>query len=517
MQSHLLRLLLTATCCFVFATARSRAGDAASGAAMVPAEVELLIVVDDAAAWRTGPGGPLLIQLSRGATADSDLVKAWRGLAGVLQIDGDRAFDDLLGRRVIFAQRDAKEPGGRPPWVVVSVVSHETEALLRKKLNPAPRRVKGGLSVLALEDGRFWLASVSGKSHAVVMLGPAAESALFDQMLPTLGRNASPSLLGSKMGEDIRSIHPGAGAIMFSRRRDDQGRLILVGVAAKRGPDGVLLGLIARSQAIAECVRDVRPTSRAIFDSIAPGAYFAAMEWDVPGLLGAMGLELPDFALPHSLLNFDGGEWLGPRRAYRIGKREEGGIEAAAALQSTDLTRLAPSGDRAMASILESLWGPDNEAELDAETIDFGGKYPSALREVDIAQSQAARMARAWLKDPRAAWTYIEDAAAAEEHKNGWWVVGLGAPAVNQMTTALATRDAAPDEEESPWISMGIVRPAALTAAIREAGMVIPAGIAPAFDAADSIESLEWSLRRADGGSIRGEATVRFTPKAGAP
>ncbi|MBL8747441.1 MAG: hypothetical protein JNK58_13935 [Phycisphaerae bacterium] len=511
MRTYPLRLLLTAAMWLCCCAGRVWAGDAASGAGLVPSDVDLLVVVDDGAGWRSGPGGRWMLEAFRGATAESEMDIAWRGLAAALRLDGDRAFDELLGRRVVFARRSTDEGDRASPWVVVSIVSDRTEALIRERLRASPRRVAGGVSVLSLEDGRFWLATSSSRSGATVMLGPSAASGLFDEMLGTIGRNAPRSLLGSKLGDDLRAVQPGASAIVFLRRRDAEGRLVLTGVGAKRVADGVEVGLLARSQLIAERVGRVGHTSRALFDAIAPSAYFAAVEWDVPGLLGALGLEWPTAALFPALANFEGKEWIGPRSAYVVGRNGEDGV-AAAAFQSKDTPRLAVAGDRLMGSIAQMMWEPRGLGEADAVMMDFGGRFPDARREVDLSRTRLGGASRAWFRNPALAWAY--HAEGDEGGSGGWWIVGVGARSVHVLGDAVASERDAGEAPTAPWLSLGIARPAALFSALREGGFEAPAVLSPLTTACEMVDSFTWSLRRGDGGSIRGDASIRLLPMA---
>lgn len=505
MRSHSARLIVSAALCLLGLASALRAGDAASAASIVPADVELFMVVDDAAAWRRGPGGKLLESGGRALAEAGDLARAWKGLAAALDMDEGRAFDELLGRRLVFAQRSAKDPAATSPWVVVSLVSNETEALLRRRLRPAPRRVERGITVLALEDGRFWLATTGGKHNATVMLAPAAAPELFDDMLATLGRGIERSLLGSKMGEDLRSIQRGAGALLFAKRRDDDGRLVLIGVGAKRSQDGVEAGVLLRSGAIAEQVAGVQETSRAIFDSISKTSYFAAVEWSLPDLLGAMGIDLPALPLWPAFKNFEGMQWIGARRVYSVSPRDGGGLRGAIALEATDPKALAAPGDRLIAQMLKGMWGYQEGAAVDAATLDFEGVFPGAVREVNVSKSHAGKSLEPWLKDARLAWAY----PSAEGESSGWWVIGLGSSLVESLTATLKD-EANVGGAKHPWISMGVVRPAALAAAVRAAGWPIPPEMTHAFEVAQGVESFEWALMRSDGGSIRGQAKVRF-------
>lgn len=489
----------------------ARAGDAASAASIIPAEVDLFVAVDDAAKWRRGPGGALLEKAAVGLAEAGDLANAWAALSAALDMPGEQAFDELLGRRVVFARRNAPDAGQPSPWIMVSLVSAETEARLREMLKPAPRRVEKGLVILSLEDGRFRLAVASGKAASTVMLAPADAPALFDEMLATLGRSAERSLAGSKLGDDLRTIQRGAAALLLAKRRDKEGRLAIVGVGAKPAPNSIELALLLRSTVVAEQIEAASTGTRAAYNALAHDAIFAAVEWNIPDLPATLGLETPGFSLPAFFKNFDGRAWIGPGRAYRLAATETGGFELAAAIETTDTAPLAVSGDRMIASMLQGLWPENPDSPIDPAVLDFGGAFPDAVRSLNLAGSAIGAPMAAWLGTQTLAWVYAarDDAPPPPAPAPGWWIIGIGDAAVDRLRTALL----APlpvDEPPEAWLSVGIVRPALLAEALHKIDAALPPPIADILADARAIESAEWTLKKGDRASIRGEATVRF-------
>lgn len=494
------------TCFLVLCSFQSaRAGDALSWAAGVPEDVETLVVAENAAKWRAGPAHGLDAFLASGRVESSDLTKAWRGLAHALKIDGAAAFDSLLGNRFVFAERPSRADATRPEWIVMSVVSLDTEARIRARLNIAPRRVAAGVSILSLEDGRFWLATspAAGGNGAVVLLGPAETPGLFDELVGTFGRAQPRNLLGSKQGDDLRRVLPGSEILCFFKRRDEQGRLRLICLGARRAEGSIEFALHARSQPIAEALAPVQESSRAAFDALSRDAYFAAWEWDIPALPALLGIDVPAIDARAIFGVSDAGPLSGERSAYIIADSAEGGLSAAVASVPKVAERASADGDRMMAMLALSVLGP--EAQADASLLDFQGLHPGALREISIAGSPASVALRPIVRDDRLVWRMM-DAGADGVH---WWLAGLGRAGVQRLENALDA-GAEADESRQPWVSIGVLRPASLIRKVEGAGLALPPGLVILSTAAGRIEEISWWLRRAEGGSLRGAGTVRL-------
>lgn len=497
----------------------ARAGDAFTAASIVPADIDLFIAVDGATEWRQGAGGRLLEMGGTRMFASGDLADAWDGLAASLGLDGNRAFNELLGRRVVFAQRNPPNAGGAPSWVLISLVSRETEVLLRQRLKPAPRRVEKGMSVLSIEDGRFWLATIGDKTSATVMLAPSASSALFEELIGNLGRGADRNLAGSRLGEDLRSIQRGSDALLLRKTRDADGRLIVALLGARRDPRGIGVSLLIRSEAAAERVARVPLSGRRMFDDLSGDAFAAAVQWNVSEVARAIGIEPPALPLPQMLMNFEGRAWLGGRVAYFISPGRGAGVEAALAIESTDVRSLAPAGDRLIAELLRGWWAGPEAIEHDARLLDFEGMYPEAVREVNLSPVGAADRAAGpggWMDGVRLAWCYPPALKKQPPGGGGWWVIGLSAASARKLTGVLPSASD-PEEQVAPWISLGVIRPAAISRALAERQLVVPSPLDAVLDATRGLESVEWSLMRGDGHSIRGDATVTFGPQASKP
>lgn len=163
----------------------------------LPAGCDAVVVVTDAARQRRSPGGSGLRAMLTESRAFPETTRAWRDLAASLDWSGDRAFDELLGRRVAVVARNIGS-GGPTKWAVLMLVSAEAERRMRERLRAAPRGSIGGLPVLAVEDGQYELVVgrpqpgvdpqlVNGAaSGSLVLLAPSRDTSLFADLVPSL-------------------------------------------------------------------------------------------------------------------------------------------------------------------------------------------------------------------------------------------------------------------------------------------------------------------------------------------
>jgi hypothetical protein len=160
----------------------------------LPSDYEAVFVVSDAARQRQSPAGRTLGRMLEESSLMPDTVRAWRGLAAVLDWTGEQAFDELLGRKVTIVMRGLG--GDRPvDWAVLTEVTSEAERRLRQRLRAAPRGSLLGLTVLAVEDGKYELAvgrplpagpGDDAEATTTVLLAPGGGSGLFTQLAPSL-------------------------------------------------------------------------------------------------------------------------------------------------------------------------------------------------------------------------------------------------------------------------------------------------------------------------------------------
>ncbi|MFG0326229.1 MAG: hypothetical protein ACF8SC_03050, partial [Phycisphaerales bacterium JB037] len=136
-------------------------GEPLEAAAGLSRAAEVVIVIDDADDLRRGVAGRAAIELfARSAGAVEPLERAWRDLAEQLALEDDRAFDELLGRRVAILVDGLEEP--EPQWAIIALVPRSTKHRVITRLDAKPRRLSQQVQVLGLEGGRLELAVLPG-------------------------------------------------------------------------------------------------------------------------------------------------------------------------------------------------------------------------------------------------------------------------------------------------------------------------------------------------------------------
>lgn len=482
------------------------AGGVESAADAVPPDVDFFLAVDDASLWRRGPAGEFFTTIQPLVFHGADLADAWAGLAKTLALDEAGAFDALLGTRVVFVHRTGGGPDRRS-WAMLSHVSRETEQQVRSRIRPAARRVEKGQTLLAIEDGRFWIASAKDGTGAVLLLGPSDSPTLLNDLLPTLGRSRKHSLASSKVGDDLKALRPGAQAMMMSRWRTAEGRLVLFAASAHRQPEGLSLSVLLRSESLAERLKAVGLTSRSQADRLASGAWFTMVDWHLPGVVAELGGPHAESSAPPMFKAFPGRMLLGPRRAVAIGPTAAGRVSAVLALETTDVDALAAPADQLMASALMGLWA--GATMTTREVFDFQGRFADALRHTPIPEPMLA-FAPALLDDSSGlGWMYQRSEPHADGPKPGWWVVGLGVDEVRRVAATLGTPPAKEDKR-APWVNVGVASPAELAGILDKTGFPLPGSLGVFADAMRRVRSAEWAFYRGDSGSLRGAISFTF-------
>lgn len=499
----------------VLSLGRACAAGPVDAASFAPSDVDLFISVDDASGWRRGAGGAMLTGFMGSFAERGEMSAAWKELSVILGMDESRAFDALLGWRVVFVRRTL--PDASSEWALVSVVRPEVEKQVRAKLRPAPRRVNQGVPVLSLEDGRLLLATASRAEHAVLMLGPAAASGLFERMLPTLGGTLKQNLAESKVGGDLRSVLEGSGALMLLRRRDSEGRLQVTTLGARSDAESIALGAIVRSERVAESMAGTPTISRRTIVPLvdAERALLWSYEDGGSALIRALDLDLLGDVYPRWLASFDGASLLGSRKMFAVAPADAGGVHASMAIETADRTALAPKGDRYLAGLLRGLSG--NLDATAARGLDFEGLFPSAVREVDLESTGIREIVQG--ESLALVWVYAGEDGALP----GWWVIGNSVDIAERMARSasgvrpVAGAAAAEDPDTTrAWVWFGSMRPRALVSSLLEGLKSPPSAFVPAIESLSGFESIEWGFHVGDGGSLRGSARVQMVGGADA-
>lgn len=181
----------------------------------LPARVDAAVVVDRAADQLDAPPGRALSRLVDDTGMFAETTRAWRELAGALQLDDARALHALLGQRltVIVDFESPAFPMVLPTarWALVTEVDQATAARLRESLNASPRALKSGVPVLAVENGRFELAVVRrrGASGGTLVLAPASAGSLLDAAIDAVVNPPTSVVPDAARTRAARALGPG--------------------------------------------------------------------------------------------------------------------------------------------------------------------------------------------------------------------------------------------------------------------------------------------------------------------
>ncbi|MDX2116060.1 MAG: hypothetical protein SFZ24_10655 [Planctomycetota bacterium] len=497
---HEWRRVCAAVAALAAACAGARAGDVRASLAAAPADAEIVVVLDGATELRRSEVGSALEQGVRALASPTELAQAWRGLAAQLQLDEEVALDKLLGRHVMLVQRGS---GAETTWALVSVVDGGTEARIRDRLRPAPRRVEQGAPVLSLEDGRFWLAMAPVKGGALVLLGPSERPAMFEQMLGSLGKPARPSVLDTALGERVKRL-PADATGLAAARLGQAGWIAATATSAERR---LRVEVSMSSRELDAALARIEPWSRAGFDVVAKNAYVALAEWGGDPAIPSASVVLQQAGeLSRVVDGFAGRPWLGPRRAIVVSPSERAAADILLALESTDLQQLAPVADKAAAQLIGGLVAGETGLESN-QAADFEGLFPQAVRRIDLSRPLRAWLGAIYEEGPALSWVYGVPGATSVHR--GWWTIVLGPGDAGDAATLLGGPLSDPaDPSADRWISVGSARPAALVAEIGRRGVPLPATAGVAAEALRLVESVTWSLRRDETGGASGKAEI---------
>lgn len=456
---------------------------------VTPESADFVVVVDDASAHLGGEAGAALRGMAGSALARSELPRAWSSLSARLGMGEREAFDALLGRRVVFAMARGKDGEESRGWVALSWVRMDAAARLKKRLDVAPRKLAAGGAVFSVENGRYELTMTRREDWAVVALGPSSSPALLE--------SATMSLALERDGGGVCAHRE--GDLLVRARGPQQEEMWVELLASLEGVEleGEVSAAIPDGD---ELVEPLRVWKRSTWAALAEGALAAFIEW-APARRGE-GSIVADLLRETGLLELgdEAGALLGQRVALAAYPAEGGGVHLAAGIESVDVGALAEAGDAAMSEML---------AWLGVGEVDLGGLDWRAAR---VVNAEGSGPLRALTPQERAAlwavWSFSGGTDAMEAPEGaGWWIVGTSRDAHERATAAL-TDDSRVDEAR-PWHSLGMVRPAAILAALREGGLSLP----PEAGAAAWVEDLGWATE-ACGAVERGRLRVRLAGKA---
>lgn len=455
--------------------------------AALPQSADVVVVVDRGAQQHASPQGGALERAWRELGDFAGTARAWDELASVLRLTPEEAFDELLGRRcTLILDLD----GGSRQWAVLTEVQPAFERRILERLRPAARQTVGNVPILALEHGRFELATsrarLPGRARSpgqpalsTVLIAPAASSELFDSLLPLLqGAPAAEALGGDASFAAARTVGPG-DAVVFCRTEPNEFIACSFRIAeegwtgtVRASPGSVGVSNVARTL-----------WDPPDFDDLGPRAAVAMAGYlpDVTGL--ALRLAPPQLGPFH-----DAGESRGVREACVVIVDGSGQAQLTLARQSQDVVTLAPEGDREMANMLGARGG---SAPV-SETL---GAMPGAVRRVRLDSGSIA-------------WAFLPCGTG----NAGWWVMhaapdDAAGAMVRRIGSMLCAADRSPARKAA--LSAGTVRPSLLLTALEANGVEI-AGPLTGLAVMRWFERLSWEAWITPGDVVEGQLTVEM-------
>lgn len=443
--------------------ARAAQDTIADAAAAMPANCDLVLVIENGRELRqTALGGALRGMFGIGGAMEG-AGTPWRGLAKQLGYEEFDAFDRLLGHRVVLVARGIADPD-TARWALVSRVSAETSRRIRERLEISPRVIGKGQQIFALEQGRYELTLFTPSARRItraddrsitLILAPTGRSELFDEVLGVLAGAEAATLAGQDVMSRAAPMDKAEVLLLArlgGRPAENQAR-------STRAPWGDFVAVSARRTELAGAGWEARVALRersrrtahraaaestdGAFEALRSGSLLTLVQRaPLESILGA-SLPLDD---PLSQLPWPerARELFTGAQAIRVHSAADGGLAFTLAMQTTDIGQLARALDDQIAgflSVIEQQSGEPVAAVRAPPPIvpQFGGMIPRAMRIMSIDLAPGSPLAGVSGQGLSAAWQF----AAAPDHADGWWALSLAAQGKVDGLAATATRDAA--------------------------------------------------------------------------
>lgn len=442
----------------------------------LPANLDLVVVVNDATRLRKGRLGAELPKILGDQQAFERVTEAWGGLAKELGWSDNELFDRLIGRRIAFVARTVSEPA-ETRWAVLATISRETEMQLRSRLRVAPRAMVAGQQVLSLEKGAYELATRSVQSGAKssdtveVVLGPAGQSTIFDEMVarPAAADRDAQAILGrtpvfaratSLMPADLLFLMRPAGAVRSANALTSWDRFIAIGATSGDSEGNQWrLRIGYRDPAQVNALKDTAGFTLSAFEAMSRGASLTMMQANafeprlsqlVPIHEFAAQLELPSEIRSlfgqRGVLRVEiagGGDEKNAKTEGKIAARRR--LVISSAVDLSDVRAAAGEIDSRIAMYVRSIEdsrsgsGAKNarltaaDAQRDDAPFDYAGMLPSAVRVLPF-EFASPRPDVMLLGGPLTlAWGYRVQRECSGD--GGWWAAAM-TPAAGESAAA---------------------------------------------------------------------------------
>lgn len=510
---RLLAAILTS--CIAATTASAQRLSVLESVGRLPGDVDAIVAIDDAQDFAHSPIGESILQVLRLAGGFHGTRDAWNALARQMGMSSQEAFDALLGGQTIFA---ARWSDGEMAWAILTELTPDAERRVRHSFRPSPRGVVGGRPVLAVEGGVLEMVLAPHPRAPRLLLGAAADRSLFTELATTLDAPASAPFSNNGLFREIERVGRRADSMVFFRSPTE--RALWFALVGERTNTTLTTNFLLGVPGLAEHGAQIEPWSRATFERLAETAYVAVLDmsefsWQGEPTQGAGGIgAFAGLGLPLELAP-ELSALLSDRFALVIRPGQNGPIELAMALETVDTSEMARAGDRLLSRYLRGLATDDSAC---ARLEGFEQMPPTAVRSVDVSQLVGSMRPFGWDAGPHVTWgsRVAHHACNAGQH-HGWWTVGLGADAVQDLGRSMIDDD---DDDlqpahgaSLPWLSLGMIRPAALIERLESAGVMLPPMVRPLRD----VHEVSWQALEAGRGIVQGFGRIVVSGDDSAP
>lgn len=480
--------------------------------AALPADVELVVGVNDAVNVRRRPIGLAVASALSSAGVTTELTPAWEGLAKELGIGELELFDALMGRRVVLATRLRTSGAGGAAvreWALLCQVSTDIEQRVRERLQATPRSIDAGHQVLAIEKGAYALVThrVPGAKTSTLVFAPsqrdglltdivlrfsaaggggaAAGAAKGEKSVPALRTSGvmdaiakasapcvSPDVLVLARLDEAPSGNAGEGASPVAVGQDPWARCVVLAgrcdvqdgrtwqsrVVVRRGAGAARVEIPETSDAV---IRNMEArTLLTIVESAAAGDVLR--EFRVPRLDLLSILPLPGSAKPLAT---------GRRALWVREVQPRDRVCVGISTETSAPDELAKSMDGAIARFVKSM--EERFGAVGEPPLDFAGATPTAVRVLPIRSPEEGGGIPLVSSEPLVAcWSYPRVALAPGEDRilAGWWAMevsqhkdgDLPQPQKSFAESQTSLTSVTPESQMGRWAMLAWAKPAAL-------------------------------------------------------
>ncbi|MEQ8850513.1 MAG: hypothetical protein RIB32_01875 [Phycisphaerales bacterium] len=357
-------------------------------------QADVAVMFDDAADQLASKPGHALTQFVLESGLFDGTLAAWDLLAISLNAEPDALTTRLLSKRVTvlldLERPPRQDPARAARWAVIADVDPDTDRWIRARLRASPRDALPGATVLAVEDGRFRMATTNRRRTPTrIVLAPANAQPLFERAV-AFAANDQPA--------PARQPLPEGDVVGFANLDKLLNKPATLSWSATLNDSGWDTTLALHGDALNAPAQGLGANT---FDALSRGA-LASITADSPAPV--INLILGNAALfPNPQQSPQGPFALSIFRSAP---------DSAAPMTARLVTRLpdepaAPARFDALVGAYLVPFVPDATTTLDS----FEGRFPNAVRTQDIT-IRAALLSR-WLgTDARVAWRYAEDTYA---------------------------------------------------------------------------------------------------------